>query len=258
MKGAQNVAQAVVRSRSSLTSWSCIGPRRRNVVSGLNAKGDDMTKPSLTSKTSSKALVTEVVTTKQMQTEVDCHSGGGLDHNDTDEDEPLIEMDRGITKSTTDEFVGGELWYELEKELKRQESEVDLHGRAEEAAAAKEISEQENVIAADVSSESRSAISSSDASENLRFYPPGRIMHIVAIPSSDAAVLDNHDGDGNGDGSNNGKVRIYETPRELYSKIRLSRTMINDHYMPMYKKMMELLIIELEKDEDCKFDVLQD
>ncbi|PPE02303.1 hypothetical protein GOBAR_DD00637 [Gossypium barbadense] len=182
----------------------------------------------------------------------------GLDHNDTDEDEPLIEMDRGITTSTTDEFVGGELWYELEKELKRQESEVDLHGCAEEAAAAKEISEQENVIAADVSSESRSAISSSDASENLRFYPPGRIMHIVAMPSSDAAVLDDHDGDGNGDGSNNGKVRIYETPRELYSKIRLSRTMINDHYMPMYKKMMELLIIELEKDEDCKFDVLQD
>ncbi|KAG8502199.1 hypothetical protein CXB51_000062 [Gossypium anomalum] len=258
MKGAQNVAQAVVRSRSSLTSWSCIGPRRRNVVSGLNAKGDDMTKPSSTSKTSSKALVTEVVTTKQMQTEVDCHSGGSLDHNDTDEDEPLIEMDRGVTMSTTDEFVGGDLWYELEKELKRQESEVDLHGRAEEAAAAKEISEQENVIAADVSSESRSAISSSDASENLRFYPPGRIMHIVAIPSSDAAVLDDHDGDGNGDGSNNGKVRIYETPRELYSKIRLSRTMINDHYMPMYKKMMELLIIELGKDEDCNFDVLQD
>ncbi|KAB2095334.1 hypothetical protein ES319_A01G029500v1 [Gossypium barbadense] len=251
MKGAQNVAQAVVRSRSSLTSWSCIGPRRRNVVSGSNAKGDDMTEPSLKSKTSSKALVTEVVTTKQMQTV------GGLDHNDTDEDEPLIEMDRGITTSTTDEFVGGELWYELEKELKRQESEVDLHGRAEEAAAAKEISEQENVIAADVSSETRSAISSSDASENLRFYPPGRIMHIVAIPSSDAAVLDDHDGDGNGDGSNNGKVRIYETPRELYSKIRLSRTMINDHYMPMYKKMMELLIIELEKEEDCNFDVLQ-
>ncbi|KHF98096.1 Sn1-specific diacylglycerol lipase alpha [Gossypium arboreum] len=251
MKGAQNVAQAVVRSRSSLTSWSCIGPRRRNVVSGSNAKGDDMTEPSLKSKTSSKALVTEVVTAKQMQTV------GGLDHNDTDEDEPLIEMDRGITMSTTDEFVGGELWYELEKELKRQESEVDLHGRAEEAAAAKEISEQENVITADVSSETRSAISSSDASENLRFYPPGRIMHIVAIPSSDAAVLDDHDGDGNGDGSNNGKVRIYETPRELYSKIRLSRTMINDHYMPMYKKMMELLIIELEKEEDCNFDVLQ-
>ncbi|KAH1120552.1 hypothetical protein J1N35_003712 [Gossypium stocksii] len=258
MKGAQNVAQAVVRSRSSLTSWSCIGPRRRNVVSGLNAKGDDMTEPSLTSKTSSKALVTEVVTTKQMQTEVDCRSGGGLDHNNTDEDEPLIEMDRGITTSATDEFVGGELWYELEKELKRQESEVDLHGRAEEAAAAKEISEQENVTAADVSSESRSAISSLDASENLRFYPPGRIMHIVAIPSSEAAALDDHDGNGNGDWCNNGKVHIYETPRELYSKIRLSRTMINDHYMPMYKKMMELLIIELEKDEDCNFDVLQD
>lgn len=258
MKGALNVAEAVVRSRSSLTSWSCIGPRRRNVGSGLNAKGDDMTEPSLTSKTSSKALVTEVVTTKQMQTKVDCRSGGGLDHNDTDEDEPLIGMDGGITTSTADEFVGSELWYELEKELKRQESEVDLHGHAEEAAAAKEISEQENVIAADVSSESRSAISSSDASENLRFYPPGRIMHIVAIPSPDAAVLNDRDGDDDRDGSNNSKVRIYETPRELYSKIRLSRTMINDHYMPMYRKMMELLIIELEKEKDCNFYVLQD
>ncbi|XWS53570.1 hypothetical protein CRYUN_Cryun10bG0012700 [Craigia yunnanensis] len=252
MKGAQNVAQAVVRSRSSISSWSCMGPRRRNVGPGLNAKGDDMTEASVISERSSEALLTEVVTINQVQTNVECNSSGGSGRDDTDEDEPLIAVDRVITTSTVDEITGGELWYELEKELERRESEVDLQARAEEAAAAKEITEDENVLA-DVSSESKNTISSSDASENLRFYPPGRIMHIVFIPSSDADAADLDD-----DGSNDDHVGIYETPRELYSKIRLSRTMINDHYMPMYKKMMELLIIELDKDEDCSFEVLQD
>ncbi|XVF28272.1 hypothetical protein REPUB_Repub15cG0015500 [Reevesia pubescens] len=247
MKGAQNVAQAVVRSRSSLSSWSCIGPRRRNVGPALNSKGDDMTEASVISESSSEALVTEVITIDEVQTKVECNSSGGSGCDDTDEDEPLITVDRVITTSTVDEITGGELWYELEKELKRRESEVDLHARAEEAAAAKEITEEENVLA-DVSSESKNTLSSSDASENLRFYPPGRIMHIVSIPSSDAANLDEDGANLDEDGLNEEHVGIYETPRELYSKIRLSRTMINDHYMPMYKKMMELLISELEKD----------
>nr|KJB34654.1 hypothetical protein B456_006G077000 [Gossypium raimondii] len=256
MKGAQNVAQAVVRSRSSLSSWSCMGPRRRNVGPALNAKGDDMTEASVVSERSSEAFVTEVVTIDPVQTSVECNSGGGCGGSgcdDTDEDESLITMDRVITTSTVDEITGGELWYELEKELKRRASEVDLQARAEEAAVAKEITEEETVIA-DTSSESKKTVSSSDALENHQFYPPGRIMHIVSIPSLDASgKLDDDDGDGDGDGSNDERVGIYETPRELYSKIRLSRTMINDHYMPMYKKMMELLISELQKDEASNY-----
>ncbi|KAG4182733.1 hypothetical protein ERO13_A09G063300v2 [Gossypium hirsutum] len=251
MKGAQNVAQAVVRSHSSLSSWSCMGPRRRNVGPALNAKGDDMTEASVVSERSSEAFVTEVVTIDPVQTSVECNSGGGSGCDDTDEDEPLITMDRVITTSTVDEITGGELWYELEKELKRRASEVDLQAQAEEAAVAKEITEEETVIA-DTSSESKTTVSSSDALENHQFYPPGRIMHIVSIPSLDpSGKLDDDDGDG--DGSNDERVGIYETPRELYSKIRLSRTMINDHYMPMYKKMMELLISEVQKDEACNY-----
>ncbi|XP_017608155.1 uncharacterized protein LOC108454260 [Gossypium arboreum] len=253
MKGAQNVAQAVVRSHSSLSSWSCMGPRRRNVGPALNAKGDDMTEASVVSERSSEAFVTEVVTIDPVQTSVECNSGGGSGCDDTDEDEPLITMDRVITTSTVDEITGGELWYELEKELKRRASEVDLQARAEEAAVAKEITEEETVIA-DTSSESKKRVSSSDALENHQFYPPGRIMHIVSIPSLDpSGKLDDDDGDGDGDGSNDERVGIYETPRELYSKIRLSRTMINDHYMPMYKKMMELLISGVQKDEACNY-----
>ncbi|OMO53581.1 Ribosomal protein L19/L19e [Corchorus capsularis] len=208
MKGAQNVAQAVVRSRTSLSSWSCMGPRRRNVGPALSPKGDDMAEVSVISERSSEALVTEVVTIDKVRTQVDSNSSGGAGSDDTDEDEPLITVDRVISTSTEDEIAGGEIWYELEKELKRRESEVDLQARAEEAAAAKEITEEENVLA-DVS-ESKHTISSSDSSENLRFYPPGRIMHIVSLPSSDAA------NNLNDDGSNEEHVGIYETPRELY------------------------------------------
>ncbi|GLT67166.1 hypothetical protein SLA2020_394940 [Shorea laevis] len=76
-----------------------------------------------------------------------------------------------MTTTTMDEITEGELWYELEKELERQKSEVDLKAQAEEAAAAKEITEEEEVLA-DAGSEN--PISSLDVSENLRFYPPGK------------------------------------------------------------------------------------
>ncbi|GLT45726.1 hypothetical protein SLA2020_195370 [Shorea laevis] len=242
MKGAQNVAQAVVRSRSTLSAWSCMGPRRRNVVPTLNSKEEDLPEASVITERNCETLVTKVVITDQVQNELENNSHGGLGHDDTDEDEPLIAENRVMTTTTMDEITEGELWYELEKELERQKSEVDLQAQAEEAAAVKEITEEEKVLA-DAGSEN--PISSLDVSENLRFYPPGRIMHMVSGPSTEATNLDpdalpseEH-------------VGIYETPRELYSKIRLSRTMINDHYMPMYKKMMELLLRELEKGEAC-------
>ncbi|KAJ4722101.1 Lipase [Melia azedarach] len=221
MKRAKNVAEAVVKTRSTWSSWSCIGPRRRAVGSLSNPK-----------------------------TEVEYHSSGsGSGHDDTDDDEPLIADDGVMNTSSVEGITEGELWYELEKELKRQENKVDVQAQREEAAAVKEITEEENVLAE--ASESKNAISSSDVTESHHFYPPGRIMHIVSIPSSNTANLD-------GNPPNEEQVGIYETPRELYSKIRLSRTMINDHYMPMYKKMIELLIRQLENEEACNCVVVQE
>ncbi|GLT99065.1 hypothetical protein SLE2022_165320 [Rubroshorea leprosula] len=112
---------------------------------------------------------------------------------------------------------------------------------AEEAAAAKEITEVK--VLADAGRED--PIFSLDVSENLWFYLPGRIMHMVSGPSTETTILDP---DALPREEN---VGIYETPRELYSKIQLSRTMISDHYMPMCKKIMELLLMELEKGEAC-------
>ncbi|KAJ0035554.1 hypothetical protein Pint_24444 [Pistacia integerrima] len=251
MNRAKNVAEAVVRTRSSLSSWSCMGPRRRAVGPLSNSNVEDTHEAPLIAERSSEALVSTVVTSDVVQNGVEYTSSGGSGHDDSDEDEQLITVDGVITTSTVEGITEGELWYELEKELKRKENEIDVKAQEEEAAAAKEITEEENVLAD--SAETRISVSSSDIIENHHFYPPGRIMHIVSIPSS--SVTANLDGDVPMDMEEH--VGIYETPRNLYSKIRLSRTMINDHYMPMYKKMIELLTRELENDVTSNCGIVQ-
>lgn len=239
MKRAQNVAQAIVGTRSSLSSWSCMGARRRNVGSSSNLKVQQPEAPLILDK-ACESHPTEETTIESMQSNKELQSSDGSGIDSTDEEEELIPRER-VTSEEAENITEGELWYELEKELQRQEKEPDIQAQEEEAAAAKEITEEENEIA-DASESQKSGASSPDSLETHRFYPPGRIMHMVSLPTSDDADIDN-------DGSREERAGIYETPRELYSKIRLSRTMINDHYMPMYKRMMELLIRELENDE---------
>ncbi|KAK1593012.1 hypothetical protein Q3G72_034424 [Acer saccharum] len=191
MTRAKNVAEAV-KTHSSLTSWYCMGPRRRAVGSLSNSKVDDIPEAPLIPERT-EAMVTEVVVTRESVQNIEYNSHSS-DVSEDDE-EQLISVDRGITTSTVEGITEGALWYELEKELKRQENEVDVQAQEEEAAAAKEITEEMNDLA-DVASESESkvAISSSDVAESHHFYPPGRIMHIVSIPpSSDTASLDHHE-----------------------------------------------------------------
>lgn len=248
MRRAQDVAQAVVRTRPALSSWSCMGARRRNVTQTINPKEEDLAEASLiTTMSTSEVLVTETAST-----DTEIHDGEynflseGLGHdNDTEEEEEqLLAVDKDITTSTMEVVTEGELWYQLEKELKKQE-EAEAQVQDEEIVAAQEITEEAHVLADAV--EKKQRISSSNAQENHQFYPPGRIMHMVCVRCSGDASLDD-------DNAAEERVGIYETPRNLYSKIRLTKMMINDHYMPMYKKMMEQLINELEKDESLPCD----
>ncbi|KAL2341731.1 hypothetical protein Fmac_009671 [Flemingia macrophylla] len=243
MKRAQSVAEAVVRTRSSLSSWSCMSARRRNVGPALNSKAEDLTEASVISDRSSETLITDEVVREPLLKDENTSSSGGSGHDDTDEEEQIIHANQDITASTVSDFSEGQLWYELEKELQKQDNTMNIHAQEEEAAAAKEITEEENQLV-DAAECSSNSITTSDNVDSHRFYPPGRIMHIVSVPSSDES-------NSNSDDPVEEHVCLYETPRELYSKLRLSRTMINDHYMPMYKKMMELLIRELEKDGSC-------
>ncbi|KAL7178226.1 hypothetical protein ACSBR2_031390 [Camellia fascicularis] len=242
VRRAQNVAQAVVRSRSSLSSWSCMGARRRSVGPLSNSKEEDLSGAPLIIERTSESLVAEVVTRHPMVDNIEvCSSSGGSGHDDTDEEEHGA-VDTIITSPTKD-MTEGELWHELEKELRRDDLEAGVRAQEEEAAAAViEIIEEEKVLVDAV--ESKKPISASDASESHQFYPPGRILHMVSMPLSDSTDSDH-------DGPVEEHVGIYHTPRDLYSKLRLSRMMINDHFMPMHKKIMERIIRELESDEAC-------
>ncbi|KAH7844725.1 hypothetical protein Vadar_031011 [Vaccinium darrowii] len=228
MKRAHNVAQAVVRTRSSLSSWTCMGARRRSVGPLSNPKEEDSAGAALIVERMSETLVTQVVTSDPTMTRaVTCGSG----HDDDSDAEDMTES---------------ELLLELEKELHGDGFEANVTAKDEEeeaAAAEKEITEEEKAFAHNAL-ESKKPISSSDISESHRFYPPGKIMHMVSMPFPDSS-------DSGNDGAAEESVGIYRTSRELYSKLRLSRTMINDHYMPMYKRTMERLIRELEMDEAC-------
>ncbi|CAN0855640.1 Diacylglycerol lipase-alpha [Linum grandiflorum] len=248
MRRAQNVAQAVVRTRTSLSSWSCIGPRRRSVGPSLAPKEDDLHETSVVCE-SSETIVTEIHTEDLSHRNLDDDRSGSessSEHSE-EEDEPLISREKVHDSPAIEDSTEGELWHELAKELERHENEVDIHVQAEEAAAAKEIQEEERILVESTTDSANPIISAEDVVESHKFYPPGKIMHIVCIPSSPEAAVTLE-----AEETGEGRVGIYETPRELYSKIRLSKTMINDHYMPMYKKMMELLIRKLEDDgEDC-------
>ena len=76
-----------------------------------------------------------------------------------------------------------------------------------------------------------------------QLFPPGRIIHMVALPPP----LDPNPGDGT---SSCEIIGIYETPRDLYGKIRLAPNMIKEHYMPSYISTMESLLEQLQKEDD--------
>jgi hypothetical protein len=79
-------------------------------------------------------------------------------------------------------------------------------------------------------------------SGSRQFFPPGRIIHMVAQPPPESDP-----GEGT---STNEIIGVYETPRDLYGKIRLAPSMIAEHYMPSYISTMESFLEQLERDEN--------
>ncbi|KAL9691881.1 hypothetical protein QQ045_012308 [Rhodiola kirilowii] len=233
MKRAQNVAQAVVMSRSTLTSWSCMGARRRIVTMSSDDGQDSSEEMEITSSCSEESGPDETDEKKERT-----NLTGRMSSLSTATLSSVSTARMSCTSATTKVVSEseGELWYELEKELRLQEQ-----GKT---ATEQEIIEDTVPAVADTASRESSSTPALDSLENNQhFFPPGRIMHIVSIPSNEGDDLND---------ARKESIGIYETPRELYSKLRLSKTMINDHYMPMYKKNMELLIAELEKDVDSR------
>ena len=213
IKHAQSVAKAVVKTMAKHSQN--IGPLSKSKLNNL-------VKVSLEPENISKSLLTESVSV--LNKDEPNSTSGKSEPDVADEDKLVIDDNEHITE--------GELWHELEKELEKQ-TILNILTQIEEAAAEKEIIEEENQLV-----NASNSISTSDLVDNSYcFYPPGKIMHMVSAPSDESSS-----------NSKEEHIKLYETPRQLYSKFRLSKKMINDHYMPTYRTMIQQLIQELKKD----------
>lgn len=265
MKRAQSMAQAAwTRPALHLSSWSCMGPRRRATAADINSKAEGSSPESSTSNTeASDPLISSLertVTTTAIETlelpvtssvgtkwmsEIECSYSDEIGPH-ADEDADISDGEgRTLTNHNSQEdcMTEVELWEQLEHEL------YDWAG-GEEADVVKGIREEEAAAIAEVG-EDQPESSTREINEVHRFYPAGRIMHIVSL-SSDGAECESDVPTTSG--SDNGqveetKVQIFLTPRSLYSKLRLSHTMISDHFMPVYRRRIERLIKDFETEE---------
>ncbi|MCD7447428.1 hypothetical protein HAX54_029102, partial [Datura stramonium] len=256
MKRAQSMAQAALsRPAMQLSSWSCIGPRRRSTTIQVNSEERQIscgTSSGENSETfvleseetrSTTAMELPVSSTEGVtwNTEIDQPFADGINiHNGLD---PDLDDSEHVVYGPEDRMTEVEMWQQLEHELYDQsEGETDV---------AKEIREEEAAAIAE-SGRCSSESSVPNTNEVHRFFPPGKIMHIVTLLSEEV----DHESDSDTSSEDNNqpkdtKVGIFLTPRSLYSKIRLSQTMISDHFMPVYRRQIEKLIRDLENDDVC-------
>ncbi|TKW41854.2 hypothetical protein SEVIR_1G347600v4 [Setaria viridis] len=251
MRRARSVAQAAwTRPALQLSSWTCIGPRRRNNVSSTSTVTSEEIRTSTSGGSESTSLLTEttVETSETVASEaIQCTASQevhnsvavavdalGLVDDKVDSDEDIV--DHHVDE---DRMTDVELWQQLESELysKREGDDDDIAEEMTESTIAEEV----GGVAEDVLSETK---------EVHRFYPPGKIMHILT--SSREETAHEEEPDVHQDDATNGELQssmgIFLTPRSLYGKLRLSKMMINDHYMPIYRRNIEQLISDLEKD----------
>jgi hypothetical protein len=263
MKRAQSMAQAAwTRPGLRLSSWSCMGPRHRPTAARATSKEEGSSpESSATNIEASEHLLSspkKTATTTAIDTiEVAVSSSVGMEWTSeiecsySDEIGPNVDEvadlnDEGLIShnSHEDRMTEVELWQQLEHELYDR-----MDGK--QADVAKEIREEEAAAIAEVG-EDQPESSTREIKEAHRFFPSGKIMHIVTLHSDDAES--ESDGSPTTSGSDNGqleetKVGIFLTPRSLYSKLRLSQTMVSDHFMPVYRRQIERLIKEFEEEE---------
>ncbi|CAN8270164.1 unnamed protein product [Cochlearia groenlandica] len=242
MRRAQSM---LTRPALSLSSWSCIGPRRRvpaSQSSSENQLDSSETVSQFRHETSDALLVptnsnsTEEDTTGKWKSEAECsHYAETSGATDLDECEDPVEIE-----TCEEQMTEAELWQQLEHDLYHDSSELP-----EEADVAKEIKEEEEAVIAEAGLP-QPEIQTPEMKESHRFLPPGKIMHIVTVRAE--AKEEEEDGSTSERPETveeEGRVGIFLTPRSLYSKVRLSQRMISDHFMPVYRRQIEALLQEL-------------
>ncbi|KAF3452014.1 hypothetical protein FNV43_RR08110 [Rhamnella rubrinervis] len=291
MKRAQSMAQAAwTRPALNLSSWSCMGPRQRATASHSNSREESSPGPRSPIKETSEPLLTssQNTTTTRESAELPVSSSSvrmewnsEFEYSISGDIDPDTGLDDGedlmCHNRHQDRMTEVELWQQLEHELYDRRD-------GEDADTVKEIREEEASAIAEVG-DGQSESSAPEKKEAHRFFPPGKIMHIVVLhsdnadrksdaslisdvspasnasptsnssPTSDASPTSNVSDNGQPEDTETG-IGIFLTPRSLYSKLRLSQTMVNDHFMPVYRRQIEKLIVELEKEEACQEEVI--
>ncbi|RYQ89044.1 hypothetical protein Ahy_B09g095894 isoform F [Arachis hypogaea] len=256
MRRAKSMAQAAwMRPSLNLSSWSCIGPRRR-AISHSTSK-DEANSPTCSTSNNEESLDQPLYTTKkgvnsenmnipvsssveEWYSEIGCADERSMiDERHADHPSDILEDGRYVDH--VNEVL---LWHELEHQLYESSN-------GEEGNVVKEIREEETEITEVSGAQTQS--STSEMKEVHRFFPPGKIMHIVTLHCN---ASDSENNSSQTSTSSDGrepdetKIGIFQTSRSLYSKIRLSQTMIADHFMPVYRKQIERLIQEVEEEEE--------
>lgn len=257
MKRAQTMALAAwSRPSIELSSWSCMGPRRRPATTRTRSNVGEYSLESSSGKsetfeplivsppksiTAIKAIELPVSSEASvLSSQVECSSSNELGLNcktDVDYSDDLVSP-----ATLEDRMTEVELWQQLEHELydQPQDEGDDL---------AKEMREEEAEAISKMSERDRPS-SLLNTTEVHRFLPPGKIMHIATLVADGLEdETDSRTSTYSGSSQQEeAKIGIFLTSRSLYSKLRLSRTMIADHFMPVYRRQIEKLITELEKE----------
>ncbi|BAT99673.1 hypothetical protein VIGAN_10117200 [Vigna angularis var. angularis] len=197
-----------------------------NVGTFSSSKSDNLAEASRSSERSYEEIIMSESTSDEDNSNF---SDEGDDNDELDEEEKNLYAFQNIVTSTASQE---ELLSQLEKlELQKQENI-----RKEKEVITKDITEEETIEV--FHTEERGAVTTtSDDMDIHPLYPPGRIMHIVP-ENSDPKNYD----------SDQKYLYLYETPKQLYEKLRVSRRMIFDHMTNKYLQMLQKLINQLEEE----------
>ncbi|GJM87041.1 hypothetical protein PR202_ga02958 [Eleusine coracana subsp. coracana] len=209
MRRARSVAQAAwTRPALQLSSWTCIGPRRRNNASSTSTVTSEGLR-STSSGSESTSLLTETTEIDASETiqypseEVQSSVAVAADAVGMLDDK--IDSDEDITDHHGDEdrMTDVELWQQLENELYRKREGED------------EIVEEmtESTIAEEVGSTSEDVLK--ETKEVHRFYPPGKIMHILTSSREETIDEESDIHDDDTIGEPHSSMGIFLTPRSL-------------------------------------------
>ncbi|XP_052725771.1 uncharacterized protein LOC128194350 [Vigna angularis] len=234
-RGTEAVMKSKQRTRS-LISWS----KRENAAALKSSKSENLSEAAQSSNTCYEG--TEELIISEFTSDEDdgsISSSEGSDNDDMDEEEEeIIAATHNIANDELNEYY-------KELQLDTQEDNPEINGgKGKEEAIEKGIIEGELKNDKVVHSEETadSAVATSEKPVRHHLYPPGRILHIVPVLSSENSKPIHYDD------ADAKRVVLYETGRELYGKLRLSRGMLFDHMTGKYLKVFQQLINQFEKE----------